>query len=172
MCPQGHRSIFPGGRCRLKSSPNSTMRMTSTFGKQPAFGHRLFSIVAKTILVVDDHPGVCTVASLILKHFGCRVLTANNGEQAMKVARGNASIDLLLADLEMLGMPGDEVAAWFFAARPDTPVVFMSGNPNRLERSEPCYFVENPFIRLETLVNTIREALYHNHAAQPAVSAA
>ena len=148
------------------------MTMSSEFENQSVSGRRLFSILAKTVLVVDDHPGVCKVASLILKHFGCRVLTANNAEQAMRVARGNAKIDLLLTDLEMLGMPGDELAAWFRAVRPHTPVVFMSGNPIRLSRLQPCYLVTKPFVRLDAFVSTIREAIYHSNHAQSATPAA
>lgn len=146
--------------------------MNSTLEKHSSSGHRLFSIVSKTILVVDDHPGVCKVASLILKHFGCRVLAASNGQEAMSMARGNQRIDLLLTDLEMLGMPGEEFAAWFRSVRPQTPVVFMSGNPIRLSRLQPRYFVEKPFVRLDALVNTIREAIYHSNHTQPAISAA
>jgi two-component system, cell cycle sensor histidine kinase and response regulator CckA len=127
---------------------------------------------SETILVVDDYPDLCLIASLFLQRCGYRVLTANNGEQAKKMAQENANIDLLLTDVEMHGMPGDDLAQWFRAARPRTVVVFMSGNTMQRRRLEPCYFVENPFIHLDTLLNTIREALHYRRAAHQTTSIA
>ena len=127
---------------------------------------------AATILVVDDYPGLCEIAALFLQRFGYRVLTANDGEQAKTIAHANANIDLLLTDVEMPGLLGDELAAWFRAAQPQTAVVFMSGNPMQHRRLEPCYFVEKPFVHLSTLLKTIREALNHRCAIHQTTSIA
>jgi CheY-like chemotaxis protein len=124
-----------------------------------------------TILVVDDYPALCDVAALLLSRFGYRVLTATNGEQAKRIAR-ETHIDLLLTDVEMPGMLGDELAAWFRATRPQTAIIFMSGNPMQLRRLQPCHFVEKPFIHLDTLVKEVREVLNHGRTEMPATAAA
>jgi CheY-like chemotaxis protein len=126
----------------------------------------------ETILVVDDHPELCEIASILLRRCGYRVLTANDGEQAKKLARKDTPIDLLLTDVEMPGMLGDELAEWFRLTRPHTAVVFMSGNPMQHRRLEPCHFIEKPFIRLDVLLKTIREALHQSRANPPTASAA
>jgi len=126
---------------------------------------------AETILVVDDYPALCEVAALFLSRCGYRVLTATNGEQAQQIAR-EQPIDLLLTDVDMPGMQGDELAAWLQASRPRTQVVFMSGNPMHLHRLKPCHFVEKPFVFLQNLVTKIREVLNHGCAEAPALAAA
>lgn len=128
--------------------------------------------VMETILVVDDHPDLRLVASLFLQQCGYHVLTANHGEHAKKIARESARIDLLLTDIEMPGILGDELAEWFHIHRPEAAVVFMSGNSMHLRRLKPCYFVGKPFIHLDTLVNTIREALRHSQSSQRTASVA
>jgi len=138
----------------------------STLSSTPALS------VMETILVVDDHPDLRLVATLLLQRCGYRVLTANNAEHARKIARENPHIDVLLTDIEMPDMLGDQLAKWFHVNRPGTAVVFMSGNSMHLHRLKPCYFVEKPFIHLDTLVNTIREALRHSRSAQPSAVAA
>jgi len=112
----------------------------------------------ETILVVDDYAALCNVAALLLGHCGYRVLTATSGEQAKQIAHEH-QIDLLLTDVEMPGIQGDELAAWFRATRPGTLVVFMSGNPAQLRRLLPCHFVEKPFVHLDALVKEVREVL-------------
>lgn len=146
--------------------------MNTTSENQAASSPPLALTVMETILVVDDHPDLRLVVSLFLQQCGYRVLTANHGEHARKIARESAHIDLLLTDIEMPGMPGDELADWFHINRPRTAVVFMSGNSMHLRRLEPCYFVEKPFIHLETLLNAIREALRHAQSSQLTASAA
>jgi len=140
------------------------MHMNSTSEKQTA-ASRSFSVKApETILVVDDSPALCQVASMFLQHCGYRVLTATHGEQAKEIAQDNLQIDLVLTDLEMPVMLGDELAEWFRVMRPGTAVVFMSGDSTERQRLNPCFFVEKPFVHLDILLNTIREALNHRRA--------
>ena len=61
-----------------------------------------------TILVVDDTPSNIAVLTEILRA-DYRVLAAINGEQALKIARGEPPPDLILLDVMMPGMSGPEV---------------------------------------------------------------
>lgn len=125
-----------------------------------------------TILVVDDQPCLRAVAATILNRCGYRVLAAANGDEAMRIAGEHANIDLLLTDLEMPGMDGVELARWFHANRPEMPICFMSGNPIRLRSLGSCWAVEKPFIHIDVLVKTIRQALEHRHPALTSTRAA
>jgi CheY-like chemotaxis protein len=125
---------------------------------------QLALVISETILVVDDHPELCEIASLLLQRCGYRVFTANHPERAKQIARENPNIDLLLSDIEMPVISGDELARWFRRARPRAAVVFMSGNQAHHERLEPYYFISKPFIHLDVLVNTVRTALDNRHA--------
>ncbi len=56
----------------------------------------------KTILVVDDQPAVRELIGVILEIGPYRVLTAENGDQALEMARAE-SPDLILLDVMMTG---------------------------------------------------------------------
>jgi len=129
-------------------------------------------LTRETILVVDDHPALCEVASRLLEHCGYRVLTANHGEEAKEIARKNPDIALLLTDVEMPGMLGDELAEWFRVTRPETAVVFMSGNPMQRHRLNEYPFIEKPFVHLDGLVKIVREALRGKRGAKPGTTVA
>jgi DNA-binding response OmpR family regulator len=80
------------------------------------------------VLVVDDEPAVCHLAARVLKRRGFKVLEALDAIGAIemvKAVRGN--IQLLLTDLVLPGMSGDELARTLQEENPDLRVVFMSG---------------------------------------------
>src|SRR6187549_3532918 len=81
----------------------------------------------ETILVVDDTPSNISVLSEILRG-DYRVLAAINGEQALKIARGDPPPDLILLDVMMPGMSGHEVCERLKAeSRPrKIPVIFVT----------------------------------------------
>ena len=82
----------------------------------------------ETILVADDAPDVVALARDILEADGYAVLTAADGEEALRVAeRHPGPIHGLLADVVMPKVTGPELADRLTRARPGTKVVFMSG---------------------------------------------
>lgn len=119
----------------------------------------------ETILVVDDQACLRDIASIILNRCGYRVLTAADGEEARRLARQHAVIDLVLTEFEMPGISGNELAPWFQAHHPRVQIVFMSGNRVRLRSIEPCWAVEKPFIHIDMLIKTIRDALDYGRVA-------
>ena len=80
----------------------------------------------ETILVVDDSEAVCEVIEILLCRAGYRVLTATNGSDALQIALETPEIDLLMSDIEMPGMRGDELAAHFSRLNPAVPIVFVA----------------------------------------------
>lgn len=112
----------------------------------------------KTVLVVDDCEGVCELIEILLVRVGYHVLTATNGREALRLARSNAEIDLLLANLDMPGMGGEELAAWFAQRRPATPVVFLSSFEHPTGAAGPHELLVKPFT-VAQLRDTVRRAL-------------
>jgi two-component system cell cycle sensor histidine kinase/response regulator CckA len=85
-----------------------------------------------TVLVVDDEDVVRRTATLALQRFGYTVLTANNGSEAIEVFRRKATdISLVLLDLTMPVMGGEEALAGIRQVRADVPVVLSSGYTER-----------------------------------------
>ena len=80
-----------------------------------------------TILVVDDEPEVRKLVTAMLTRNGYRVLTADTGENAVRLFRNNPGVELLLTDVVAQGMSGPMIADEIAALKPDIKVLFMSG---------------------------------------------
>lgn len=81
-----------------------------------------------TILVADDDHGVRRYVQLVLNAAGFRVIAAATGSDAVALAATQpAGIHLLIADVSMPGLSGPEVASRLRAARPDLPVLYLTG---------------------------------------------
>lgn len=81
----------------------------------------------QTVLVVDDEPEVRKLVTAMLTRTGYRVLTADSGENAVRLFRNNPGVDLLLTDVVAPGMSGPMIAEQIAQIRPEVKVVFMSG---------------------------------------------
>jgi len=82
--------------------------------------------VKKTILCVDDHEQSLSIRKLMLETRGYRVIVCTTGEEAFEAFR-RGGIDLVLTDLMMPGMNGDELAKHVKQISPETPVILFSG---------------------------------------------
>lgn len=79
-------------------------------------------------LVVDDETLVRDIASRVLARQGFEVLAAENGEQAIELYRSRqAEIRLVLLDLTMPGVSGEEVARKLLESDPSACILLMSG---------------------------------------------
>ena len=82
----------------------------------------------RTVLIVEDEPALRELATAIFEETGYHVLQAGDGQEAVAVADGYAGrIDLLLTDVVMPLVSGPELARQLRHARPETPVLYMSG---------------------------------------------
>ncbi|MGH7483196.1 MAG: ATP-binding protein [Longimicrobiales bacterium] len=103
------------------------------------------------ILVVDDEDGVRTLLRRALERSGYRVIAAASGADALATLSGlDRAPDLLLTDLAMPGMGGEEVAERVRGRCPGIPVLFMSGYSedevlSRLRASPGFGFIQKPF---------------------------
>jgi len=88
----------------------------------PAYG-------TETLLIVEDEPSVRNLARGILEAQGYKVLSASNGEDALRVASEHKGPAILLAvtDVIMPLMGGVAMAEWLKATYPDIKVLFTSG---------------------------------------------
>lgn len=83
--------------------------------------------IKPTILIVDDEPANIDIASALLKS-KYKVKAATNGEIALKIAKADSKIDLILLDIMMPGMDGFDVCKQLKAdeATANTPVIFLT----------------------------------------------
>ncbi len=83
-------------------------------------------LAGRTVLVVDDEEIIRETIHDVLTKVGCVVETARDGDQAVAMLSARP-YDLVLSDIKMPGKSGYEVFAAAKKARPDCPVIFMTG---------------------------------------------
>ena len=81
------------------------------------------------MLLVEDEPAVRAMTRRLLDRGGYRVLTAGSGQDAIALASQPGCIDVLLTDVIMPNMMGQELADRIRDLRPGIRVLFMSGYP-------------------------------------------
>jgi CheY-like chemotaxis protein len=102
-----------------------------------------------TVLVVDDEPAIRQIARRILEDGGYQITEAEGGLEAIALLAEGHPLDLLLADLDMPGLGGDEMVRRIRATRPDLKVLYVTGHIDRLMDARPLWqgeaFLEKPF---------------------------
>jgi len=83
----------------------------------------------ETLMVVEDDPSVRTLACGILRGRGYQVLSALNGQDALRVAgeHKGSLISLVVTDVIMPQMGGEVMAQWLKTTYPDIKILFTSG---------------------------------------------
>jgi DNA-binding NtrC family response regulator len=122
----------------------------------------------ETILVVDDEEALLRFVVQILENANFRVLQANGGPAAIKLAgETEQPIDLLLSDVDMPGMTGPALGETLKTARPELHVMLMSGmhDGNLLVLNYGWAFIRKPFVARK-LVEMVTDVLHSINRSQ------
>jgi two-component system CheB/CheR fusion protein len=117
-----------------------------------------------TILLIDDEQVVRDVTRLILQRAGFRVLAAENGQKGVELFAEHArEVKLVLLDLLMPVMGGDEAFDQIRKIRPNVPVILVSGFEEeeafrRFGDNQLQGFIKKPFTA-DWLCESVREAM-------------
>ena len=112
------------------------------------------------MLVVEDQEPVRRQACRILAAHGYEVTEAPGGEEALAAWE---EVDVLVTDVVMPGMTGQQLAQMAVERNPDLRVVYMSGHTEDVlvrdgARARNLAFVQKPFTRA-TLLRAVEDAL-------------
>jgi two-component system, cell cycle sensor histidine kinase and response regulator CckA len=106
---------------------------------------------SECILLVDDEEYILDVGRLMLEGLGYTIVTANGGRDALKsFAEQGDTIKLVILDLVMPDMDGENVFHEMRKIRPDIKVLFASGHyvmeqTRELLRNGSSDFLQKPF---------------------------
>lgn len=115
----------------------------------------------RRVLLVEDEVVLRMSTTDMLEQLGCFVSGVGSGEQALELLRHGAPFDLLLTDLGLPGMSGEELAAQVRATFPGLPVVIASGYGRSGAQAADMHadgvqFVSKPYSSID-----IQQALEH-----------
>lgn len=160
------------GYIHVRSKPNQGSTFTILFpryvktegaGRQDATAN-LTPRDHKTILLVEDNASILRMVAKILGGMGYIVLTAQDPEDALRMADTHSeSIDLLMTDVVMPKMNGRELADRVRSAHPGIKRLFMSGYTADIIATEgvlddSTHFIQKPF-QVKQLEAKLREVL-------------
>jgi CheY-like chemotaxis protein len=114
----------------------------------------------ETIFLVDDDECVRALLTAMLNKFGYRVMTADDGQEAVdRYRKSSKDIDLVLMDVVMPVLSGIEAQYAMHTINPCAKVLLMSGYPLKsLPELKSPRFIQKP-IEPEVLHATIRAFL-------------
>ena len=119
----------------------------------------------KTVLLIDDEKLVINISELMLKELGYKVLKAHNGFEGLQLFEAHKTgIDLIISDLEMPKMNGNEVLKKLRKIDPEIRVLLSSGSLTAADEQSIIDrgfngFLQKPYT-LNALCGKISEILY------------
>jgi PAS domain S-box-containing protein len=132
----------------------------------------------ETILLVEDEEHLRELLSHVLRNNGYKVLSAANGKMALHVVEAHGGpVHLLLTDVVMPEMRGQELAERLARRYPNLPVMYMSGyTDNALIHSGALppgtCFLQKPFtpdVALRRIRDLLDSVSAGSHSRQQAV---
>jgi signal transduction histidine kinase/ActR/RegA family two-component response regulator len=116
------------------------------------------------ILFVDDEAPLAKMGSQILERLGYSVTTRISSMEALEMFRAEPDdFDLVISDVTMPDMTGDELAIEMMKIRPDIPVILCTGYSKKISDESAAHigikaFAYKPIVKAD-LAKTIRKVL-------------
>ena len=111
----------------------------------------------RQILIIDDDDFLVALLETIFTSLGYEVSTAYNGEEGMELFNGTHKYDMIVTDITMPRMDGNEVARRIRSSdKPDVPIIAMSGYDNKADKELFTLSIEKPF-HLQALKDVIEK---------------
>ncbi len=138
----------------------------------PAPGDHVFVAMERTkVLLVDDEEGLRSLMAIALEEAGCTVFQAGDGEEGMaQFRRHGHEVDVVVLDLTMPRLGGDEVFRRIRASRPEMRIILCSGYTEediarQFDGLGLSGFIEKPFTPSE-LIEKISSVLAEGFPGQ------
>jgi two-component system, cell cycle sensor histidine kinase and response regulator CckA len=160
-----------GGRISVESQlgrgSTFTIHLPQHTGSEPALTTLKREVAqggSETLLLVEDEATVRASVRRLLEWHGYHVIEATDATDALRMYDEDPhAIDLVLTDVLMPGMTGQELVHQLRTRNPELKVVYMSGYTERAigdtgSMPHGTGFVEKPFT-VDTLMRTLREVL-------------
>jgi PAS domain S-box-containing protein len=118
------------------------------------------------ILLVDDEKSVAEIEQRMLQRLGYQVTSRTNSMEALELFRSNPdAFDMVITDMTMPNMTGDQLANAIFSIKPDTPIIICTGFSERLSKEQAASagiqgFLMKPVVKSD-LARMVRSVFDH-----------
>jgi two-component system, cell cycle sensor histidine kinase and response regulator CckA len=112
-----------------------------------------------TVLVVDDEESVRRFVERVLTDAGYRTALASDGPEAIEVAARLGSVDLLITDVMMPQMTGDELARRLRLNEPKLKILYLTGYSDRLFKDKVTLWEDEAFLDKPCTMKSLMEAV-------------
>jgi two-component system, cell cycle sensor histidine kinase and response regulator CckA len=111
------------------------------------------------ILVVDDEEPIRRFVQRVLSDAGHRPTLAVDGDAALAIARAQGPFDLLLSDVNMPNMMGDELARRLRQDDPSLKVLYLTGFSDLLFKEKVTLWEDEAYLDKPCSVKGLLEAI-------------
>jgi CheY-like chemotaxis protein len=111
------------------------------------------------VLIVDDEEPVRKFVERVLRDAGYETVTATDGIEASELAQRSETFDILVTDLMMPGISGDELARRLRQNDPTLKVVYLTGYSDRLFMEKTTLWQDEAFLEKPCSVKGLTEAV-------------
>jgi len=112
-----------------------------------------------SVLVVDDEPSVQRFVERVLSEAGYSTKVAGDGPEALEVASRMDEFDLVVTDVMMPQMTGDELARRLRVQHPTVKVLYLTGFSDRLFKEKVTLWADEAFLDKPCTVKGLLEAV-------------
>ena len=121
------------------------------------------------VLVVDDEESILRYADRVLRQAGYEPVLASSGAEAIRLAGTMERLDILVTDLIMPEMNGDELARGLRQSDPDLKVLYLTGFGDRLFAEKPILWESEAVLDKPCTIKGLEQAvslLLNGHIGQ------
>jgi two-component system cell cycle sensor histidine kinase/response regulator CckA len=111
------------------------------------------------VLVVDDEAGIREFVERTLQLVGYQTTVAASGAAALVILESEPPFDLLLTDLRMPGMSGDELARRVRQRYPELKVLYLTGFSDQLFNEKGAMWEGEAFLEKPVSANGLLQAV-------------
>jgi two-component system cell cycle sensor histidine kinase/response regulator CckA len=112
-----------------------------------------------TILIVDDEESVRRFVERVLHDAGYETAVASDGVDALEVAKRLKSFELLVTDVMMPGISGDELARRLRRDEPKLKILYLTGYSDRLFKDKVTLWEDEAFLDKPCTIQSLKEAV-------------
>jgi two-component system cell cycle sensor histidine kinase/response regulator CckA len=118
------------------------------------------------VLIIDDDSALVALLATILITLGYKTRTACNGKEGIELFNGTQNFDMVITDITMPGMDGNEVARSIRSSdKTDVPIIAMSGYDDKADNELFTFSLEKPF-HVQAFKDVIKSIERDQKAAQ------